>query len=73
LGLPVIDEYHQDLRKIVQRVANVCMSSEFLTLKRELEAIYGRTRGERPSLSAFQDALYAILAQEETDFGQSQL
>ncbi len=64
MGLPVIDEYHQDLNKFVQRISEICMSGEFLALKKELEGIYNQYNVEEASILAFQDALYAIIAQE---------
>ncbi len=73
MGLPVIDEYHQDLKKIVQRISHICMSEEFLALKKELETIYTCCDAEHASILAFQDALYALIAQEELDFRQFQV
>ncbi|MDH7576710.1 MAG: hypothetical protein QHH75_02585 [Bacillota bacterium] len=70
MRLPVIDEYHQDLRKIVQRISHICMSEEFLALKKELEIIYANCGAEHASILAFQDALYALIAQKELNFRQ---
>ncbi|MDD4358990.1 MAG: hypothetical protein PHX16_01040 [Syntrophaceticus sp.] len=68
MGLPVIHEYHHDLKKVVQQIAQICLSEEFITLKKELEELYARTpQLERAFSTAFQDALYAIIAQEEIE------
>lgn len=70
MGLPVLDEYHQDLNKFVQRISRICMSGEFLALKKELEGIYNKQQVEGASMLAFQDALYALIAQEEAEEGR---
>lgn len=68
MGLPVIHEYHHDLKKVVQQIAQICLSEEFITLKKELEELYVKTpQLERAFSTAFQDALYAIIAQEEIE------
>lgn len=64
MGFPVIDEYHQGLNKLVEQISAICLSAEFIALKKELESHYSRCHMERASLLAFQDALYAIIAQE---------
>lgn len=69
MGLPVIDEYHQDLNKFVRLISQICMSGEFLALKKELESIYNQQNMEGASILAFQDALYAIIAQEGVEVG----
>jgi hypothetical protein len=43
------------------------LSEEFQTLKTELEKIYLQSDVENFRLTAFQDALYAFLAQEEDE------
>ncbi|HBG22233.1 MAG TPA: hypothetical protein DDW83_03130 [Peptococcaceae bacterium] len=64
----MIHEYHHDLKKVVQQIAQICLSEEFITLKKELEELYARTpQLERAFSTAFQDALYAIIAQEEIE------
>ncbi len=69
MGLPVIDEYHQDLNKFVQRISEICMSGEFLALKKELESIYSQYNVDGAPILAFQDALYAIIAQKGAEVG----
>jgi hypothetical protein len=73
LGLPEIDECHQDLRKIVQRISSICMSGQFLALKKELETLYCHSSNEHTAAEVFQDALYAIIAQEEMDLHTIQI
>ncbi|GAW94298.1 hypothetical protein [Calderihabitans maritimus] len=63
--LPVRDERHQLLNEYVQSIAGICLSEEFIKLRRELEEIYAATDGERAKTVAFQDALYAIMAQSD--------
>lgn len=67
MGLPVIDEHHQSLKKIVQQISQICLSEEFLALSKELERLYARSCAEHASIIAFQDALYTIFAQEEIE------
>lgn len=70
--LPVMDERHQEIRNQVQYITAICLSEEFLALKKELEKIYKRsTPEEHAAILAFQDALYSILAQEEIGFSVS--
>ncbi len=67
MGLPVIYEYHQNLKLVVQQISQICLSEEFLALTRELETLYSRNQTERASILAFQDALYALIAQKEIE------
>jgi hypothetical protein len=68
LGLPVIHEYHHDLIRVVQQIAQICLSEEFIALKKELEELYaGTPQTERAFTTAFQDALYTMIAQEEIE------
>jgi len=67
LGLPVIHEYHHNLRKVVQQISQICLSEEFLALAEELEGFYAKTQADHASIVAFQDALYALIAQEEIE------
>lgn len=71
MGFPVIHEYHHDLRKMVQQISQICLSEEFLALTEELEGLYARTEADRASIIAFQDALYALIAQEEIELRNS--
>jgi hypothetical protein len=67
LGLPVIHEYHHNLKKVVQQISQICLSEEFISLTKELEELYARTQAERAAITAFQDALYTLIAQEEIE------
>ncbi len=67
--LPVVDDNHQELKKMVHIISAICLSDEFLALRQELEEIYiqgGADQVHAPFL-AFEDALYALMAQEEQD------
>jgi len=68
MALPVMDERHQELRRVVQLVSVICLSEEFLTLRKELESLYLKSGNEKALVLAFQDALYSLMAQEEVDF-----
>ncbi|HWI54475.1 MAG TPA: hypothetical protein VNT57_02175 [Desulfobacteria bacterium] len=59
------DSRDEEIRKLINQFAEICLSKEFLELKTELEQVYLRNDIENASLTAFQDAIYAILAQQE--------
>jgi len=71
LGLPVIHEYHHNLKRVVQQISQICLSEEFISLAKELEAFYARTQAERAAVIAFQDALYALIAQNDIELHNS--
>ncbi|NPV25975.1 MAG: hypothetical protein HPY81_00685 [Firmicutes bacterium] len=71
MAQPVIDDSHHELRRIVQKISYICTSDEFQALKKELETLYRRYGTEQPAISAFQDALYTLLVQEEIDLLRS--
>ncbi len=54
------------MKKWLNHIALICLSEDFQNLKRELEQIYQQADIEEDAqITAFQDALYAFLAQEE--------
>lgn len=63
--VPKFDSPEEEIKKWVNHIALICLSDDFQKLKRELEAIYSRSEIEDFRTVAFQDALYAFLAQEE--------
>ncbi|MCL6635351.1 MAG: hypothetical protein K6T29_06220 [Peptococcaceae bacterium] len=65
MGVPKFDSTEEEIRKWLNHIAMICLSEEFQSLKRELEAIYRQSNMENYRLTAFQDALYAFLSQEE--------
>lgn len=67
MTISVIDSRHEEMKKYVQLIAAICISDSFLSLKRELEISYRKNGSNHASRQAFQDALYAILAEEEID------
>lgn len=67
MNLPIMDERHQELRRMVQLVTLICLSEEFTALKKELESLYFKDAREDASILAFQDALYSLMAQQEVD------
>ncbi len=71
--IAVSDSREEEIRKLVNQVAEICLSSEFLELKNELERIYFKNGIENALLTAFQDALYSILAQREGVRGRTHI
>ena len=59
------DSRDEEIRKMINQFAEICLSKEFIELKTELEQVYFRNGVENALLTAFQDAMYAILAQQE--------
>lgn len=70
--LPVRDAEHQKRCDYTKHIANICMSEGFIALKKELEKLYDYSEGEEFNLPllAFQDALYAIISEEDPEFTQ---
>jgi len=67
VGVPKFDSSEEEIKKWLNHIALICLSEEFQSLKSELEAIYSESNIENFRLTAFQDALYAFLAQEEEE------
>ncbi|HHW44167.1 MAG: hypothetical protein IMW93_00835 [Thermoanaerobacteraceae bacterium] len=65
MGVPRFDSSEEEIREWLNHIALICLSAEFQELKKELERIYRCSNVENCTLVAFQDALYAFLAQEE--------
>ena len=63
--IAVSDSSEEEFRKIINQLAEICLSREFIDLKTELESIYHKNGIENALLTAFQDALYAIFAQRD--------
>lgn len=59
------DSRDGEIRKLINEFAEICLSKDFIELKTELELVYVRNGVENALLTAFQDAMYAILAQHE--------
>jgi hypothetical protein len=57
----------EEMKKWLNHIALICLSEEFQSLKKELESVYLRSDIDNAGLVAFQDALYAFLAQEEDE------
>jgi len=57
----------EEMKKWVNHIALICLSEEFQSLKKELECVYLRSNMDNAGLVAFQDALYAFLAQAEDE------
>jgi len=63
--IAVSSSREEEIRKLVDQIAEICLSKEFYDLKKELEGIYFKNDINNALLTAFQDALYAILAERE--------
>jgi len=67
MGVPNLDAPEEEIKKWLNHIAVICLSEEFQNLKKELEGIYLESDMDNVRLVAFQDALYAFLAQEDDD------
>lgn len=67
MGVPKFDSPEEEIKKWLNHIALICLSEEFQSLKKELETIYLQSNVENFRLTAFQDALYAFLTQEEDE------
>lgn len=65
------DSRDEEIRKLINQFAEICLSKEFIELKTELEQVYLKNNIENALLTAFQDAIYAILAQQEGARGRN--
>lgn len=55
----------EQLKDVLDQIAQICITEEFQVLKRELEVMYRRCKVQDPAKLAFQDALYSLLIQQE--------
>ncbi len=62
------DSRHDEMKRHIKLIANICISESFLELKKELELLYKENGSEQAAMQAFQDALYTILAEEDVDY-----
>lgn len=67
MGVPKFDSTEEDIKKWLNQIALICLSDEFQALKNELEKIYLRDNVQDVGLAAFQDALYAFLAEKDNE------
>lgn len=72
--LPVRDDEHQERFNYSNYIANICLSESFVALKRELESLYGNSGEDDANSSrfAFQDALYAVISEQDLEFKKPQ-
>lgn len=61
------EDRDEQLNKLVVQVSAICMSEEFRILQQELAQMYARAKVENGELIAFQDALFSLLIQQESD------
>lgn len=69
MHLARLDLSEEELRKVLNRIAVICLSEEFQRLKQELEDIYRSSNVDNAPLAALSDALYAFLAEQEDEYG----
>ncbi|MBO8137044.1 MAG: hypothetical protein H0Z40_02750 [Desulfotomaculum sp.] len=67
MGVPKFDSPEEEIRQWLNHIALICLSEEFQDLKRELEKHYVKSNVDNVRLTAFQDALYAFLAQNDDE------
>ncbi len=66
--MPVVDERHLQVNGYARKVCWIFFNHEFTALWRELEGTYKAILLPDAKRQAFQDALYAFLAQEDLIF-----
>ncbi len=71
--IAVSDSREEEMKKVVDQVAEVCLSKEFNDLRKELENIYLKDEIDNALLTAFQDALYSILTEREELGGEKHI
>lgn len=62
-----LDNHEEEMKSFIRKMSAICVSVEFATLRRELELLYLSGRVENAAVTAFQDALYALLTESEGD------
>lgn len=67
MGVPNFDSPEEEIKRWLNHIALICVSEEFQRLKKELESLYIKSDMDNVRLTAFQDALYAFLIQEDAD------
>lgn len=67
MGVPNFDSPEEEIKRWLSHIALICVSEEFQRLKKELESLYIKSDMDNVRLTAFQDALYAFLIQEDAD------
>lgn len=61
------DAPEEEIRQWLNSIAVIVLSDEFQALKKELETVYCRSKMDNARIMAFQDALYAFLAEREVE------
>lgn len=62
---PLLHDRDEEIRVLASKVSFICSSEEFQSLRRELEHIYRESGMLDVTISAFRDALYTLLIQDE--------
>ncbi|MFZ5591260.1 MAG: hypothetical protein ACOY81_05595 [Bacillota bacterium] len=71
MALPRLASSEEEIKEWLGQIAVICLSEDFQSLRWELEAIYQKANVADAGVAAFQDALYAFLAQAEEGRRQS--
>lgn len=74
MAVPNYNSPDDEIKRWLNHIASICLSEDFQILKKELETQYVKSNMDNVRLVAFQDALFAFLAQnDDDDFGQQSL
>lgn len=58
--------YDETLRSVASKVTGICLSREFDEFRQELESIYRLSGSDDVVASAFEDALFAMMAEDDS-------
>lgn len=73
VAMPNYNAPDDEIKRWLNCIAAICLSEDFKVLKQELEKQYNKSNIDNVRLVAFQDALFAFLAQNDDEFGQHSL
>lgn len=62
---PLLRDRDEEIKVFATKVSFICSSEEFQSLRKELEHIYRESGMLEVKISAFCDALYTLLIQDE--------
>ncbi len=64
----VTNKEDNDIKGMVELVAELCLSKEFETLRKELARLYTESDSKESEVNAFKDALFTMLVQNDHRF-----
>lgn len=65
---PSVDSRDARLFQLCREVARICISEEFQRLNREMVKLYRKSGITDPYLAAFQDALFSLFVEADSEF-----